>query len=68
MLRTTLFIRITLSLVLIAALGLAGCSSSSSTSANTVGTVSTVSITDVVETSGSLTADKLATLKWRDCG
>jgi|GEM_PF-953656 len=62
------FFRLTLFVVLIAALGLAGCSSGNASSANSVGEVSTVTITDTVETSGSLTADKLATLKWSTGG
>jgi HlyD family secretion protein len=50
--------------ILILAMILAGCSTTASKSASSVGDVKSVSITDKVETSGSLSADKLTTLKW----
>jgi HlyD family secretion protein len=50
--------------ILILAMVLASCSTTASNSASSVGDVKSVSITDTVATSGSLSADKLTTLKW----
>jgi multidrug efflux pump subunit AcrA (membrane-fusion protein) len=58
------FFRTSLAVFLISALLLAGCSTSTSKSGSSLGVVSTVTVTDKVETSGNLSADKLATLKW----
>jgi HlyD family secretion protein len=62
--------------MLIAAMILAGCSAAEASSASTltsgtsgnVGTVSTVDVIDKIETSGSLDAEKLATLTWKTSG
>ena len=56
---------------LISALILASCtanSSSSSSSSGGVGVVKSLTITDTIATSGNLSADKLATLKWGTSG
>jgi multidrug efflux pump subunit AcrA (membrane-fusion protein) len=56
---------------LIGTLILVGCSANSSrnsSSGGSVGVVKSVSITDTIQTSGSLSADKLATLKWGTSG
>jgi len=58
------FSRAALVVILSFALLLAACSTTASKSASGVGVVSSVAITDKVETSGNLSADKLATLKW----
>ena len=56
---------------LISTLILAGCSANSSgnsSSSGGVGVVKSVTITDTIATSGNLSADKLATLKWGTSG
>jgi multidrug efflux pump subunit AcrA (membrane-fusion protein) len=55
---------------LISTLILAGCSANSSGNSGSggVGVVKSVNITDSIETSGNLSADKLATLKWGTSG
>lgn len=56
---------------LVSSLILANCSARSSgntASGGSVGVVSSVTITDKIETSGNLSADKLATLKWGTSG
>lgn len=56
---------------LMSTLILASCSansSSNSSSSGGVGVVKSVTITDTIETSGNLSADKLATLKWGTSG
>ncbi len=54
--------------ILAIALVLTGCSSANAAITGGVGQVSSVTLTDKVETSGNLSADKLATLKWGTSG
>src|SRR5512133_772006 len=58
------FFRVVLATFLIFAFLLQACSSTTSNKSSRDGTVSSINITDKVETSGNLSADKLATLKW----
>ncbi len=58
-----------ITLCVIFALLLSGCATDTSTSSvGNTGAVTSVSITDTVQTSGSLSADKLASLKWNTSG
>lgn len=58
------FFRVPLVVILVFAFLLGACSTTTSKSASSVGVVKSVSVTDTVATSGSLSADKLTTLKW----
>jgi HlyD family secretion protein len=63
--------KVTLLILAIAALALAGCSTSNSTqsaSATQTGVVSNVTVTDSIETTGSLDASQLASLAWNTSG
>jgi multidrug efflux pump subunit AcrA (membrane-fusion protein) len=58
------FFRVPLVVILVFAFLLGACSTTTSKSASSVGVVKSVSVTDTVATSGSLSADKLTTMKW----
>jgi HlyD family secretion protein len=70
MFKTRSIARFMLYAIFIAALGLTGCAqaASSNASSGNTGVVTSISITDTVQTSGSLTADKLVSLKWSTSG